>query len=133
MTLAGELEHVRLGDVSITPVATSRILALHRETHQRLATGASWIEMKRPPRKTAPNFRLRALEILAAHPNGCTEAVLAAENIPADVLIDLLQSGLAVARNERLEYEDGTIEVTRAGATPPTRVGRGGRRQCSVR
>ena len=31
--------------------------------------------------------------------------MLAAEDIPADVLIELLRSGLAVARNERLEDE----------------------------
>ena len=33
--------------------------------------------MKRPPRKTAPEVRRRALELLAAHPNGCTEAMIA--------------------------------------------------------
>jgi hypothetical protein len=32
--------------------------------------------------------------------------------IPADVLIDLVQSGLALARNVRLEDEDGAVEVT---------------------
>jgi hypothetical protein len=31
----------------------------------------------------------RALELIAAHPDGCTEAVLAAENISADALIEL--------------------------------------------
>ena len=73
--------------------------------------------MKRPSRKTTPTARLRALELLAAHPNGCTEAMLAAENIPADVLIELVRSGLAVARNERLEDEDGVAEVTRVWIT----------------
>jgi hypothetical protein len=37
------------------------------------------------------------LEVIAAHPSGCTEA-LAADNIPADVLIE--PSGLALARVE---------------------------------
>ena len=69
--------------------------------------------MKRP-RNSA---RLRALELLAAHPNGCTEAMLAAENIPADALVELVRGGLAVARNERLDDEDGTIEVTRVWIT----------------
>ena len=46
-----------------------------------------------------------------------TEAILAAENISADVLIDLVRSGLAVARNERLEDEDGAVDVTRMWIT----------------
>jgi hypothetical protein len=37
--------------------------------------------------------------VIAAHPEGCTNAFLAAENIPADVLIELVRSGLVVARN----------------------------------
>jgi hypothetical protein len=69
--------------------------------------------MKSPPRKTTPDVRRRALELLAAHPNGCTEAILAAENIPAEVLINLVRSGLAVARSELFEDDDGAVEVTR--------------------
>jgi hypothetical protein len=48
-----------------------------------------------------------ALELIAAHPDGCTKAILAAESIPADVLIELVQSGLAIARSERIDEEDG--------------------------
>ena len=66
--------------------------------------------MKRPTRKAA----LRgALEFIAAHPDGCTEAILAAENIPASILIELVRGGLVVARQETFENEDGTTEVTR--------------------
>ena len=43
--------------------------------------------------------------------------MLAAEDIPADVLIELLRSGLAVARNERLEDKSGTSEITRVWIT----------------
>ena len=39
--------------------------------------------------------------------------MLAAENIPADDLIELVRGDLAVAGNERLEDEDGAVEVTR--------------------
>jgi len=39
--------------------------------------------MKRTRHKRTPSVRRRALEFIAAHP-GCTEALLAAENIPAD-------------------------------------------------
>jgi hypothetical protein len=72
--------------------------------------------MKRSPRQGASDLRLRALQVLAAHPDGCTEAVLAAADIPADVLIDLVRSGLAIARRERFD-DDGAIEVTRVWIT----------------
>jgi hypothetical protein len=49
--------------------------------------------------KRSPSPQRRALEVIAAHPEGCTNAFLAAENIPADVLIELVRSGLVVARN----------------------------------
>ena len=75
--------------------------------------------MKRTRHKRVPSPRRRALEFIAAHPDGCTEALLAAENIPADILIELIQSGLVIARNERLEDEDGAVEmrvwITEAG------------------
>jgi hypothetical protein len=68
--------------------------------------------MKPPRRKSTANLRHRALEIIATHPNGCTEAMLIAHNIPADVLIGLVQSGLVTARVERVDEEDGFLEVT---------------------
>jgi hypothetical protein len=69
--------------------------------------------MKRTRHKRLPSLRRRALELVALHPEGCTEAVLAAENIPPDVLIDLVKTGLVVARNERFDVEAGPIETTR--------------------
>ena len=68
--------------------------------------------MKRTRHKRTPRVRRRALEIIAAHP-GCTEALLAGESIPADLLIELVRGGLVAARNERIDDEDGAIEVTR--------------------
>jgi hypothetical protein len=65
-------------------------------------------------------------------PAGCTEALLAAENIPADILLELVQSGLVIARNERLEDEDGAVETTRVWITEAgERAGgaQGGRRR----
>jgi hypothetical protein len=71
--------------------------------------------MRASPRMTRwkppPSTRLRALEIIAAHPNGCTEAMLAAHDIPIEVLVDLVQSGLVMARMERVDEEDGFFEV----------------------
>ena len=73
--------------------------------------------MKRTRHKRSPSPRRRVLELIAAHPEGCTEAVLAAENVPADVLIELIQSGLVIARNEYRDDEEGAVEVTRVWIT----------------
>jgi hypothetical protein len=68
--------------------------------------------MKQTRRKLTNSLRNRALEIIAAHPNGCTEAMLAADNIPADVLIELVTSGLVLARVQSVFDEHGFLEVT---------------------
>ena len=73
--------------------------------------------LNRHRRKRVLNVRHRALELIAANPDGCTEAILAAESIPADVLIELVQSGLVMARNERIDDEYGAVEVTRLWIT----------------
>ena len=91
---------------------TSPSRGRHAGVRQGLATG-----MKRTRHKRSPSPRRRALELIAAHPDGCTEAVLAAENIPADVLIELVRSGLVVARNERIDDEDGAVETARMWIT----------------
>jgi hypothetical protein len=72
--------------------------------------------MRRTRHKRVPSVRRRALEIIAAHP-GCTEALLAGENIPADLHIELVRGGLVAARNERVDDEDGAIETTRVWIT----------------
>ena len=71
---------------------------------------------EKPPRRT-PDVRRRALKIIAAHPGGCTEAILAAQNIPADLLTELVRGGLAIARVERIDDEDGVLEVTKLWIT----------------
>jgi hypothetical protein len=69
------------------------------------------------PRRSPQPTRHRALELIVAHPDGCTEAIHAAESIPADVLIELVRSGLAVTRIERRDDEDGVLEVTKLWIT----------------
>jgi hypothetical protein len=49
--------------------------------------------MKRPRHKRVPSVRRRALELLGSCPDGCTEAMLAAHDIPADVLVELVRTG----------------------------------------
>ena len=52
----------------------------HASVCQELASG-----MKRTRHKRVPSVRRRALQIIAANPDGCTEAMLAALDISADV------------------------------------------------
>ena len=66
---------------------------------------------EKPPRRT-PDVRRHALKIIAAHPGGCTEAILAAQNIPADVLIGLVSSGLVMARSELLDDVGAVVATT---------------------
>lgn len=56
--------------------------------------------MKRTRHKRVPSVRRRALQIIAANPDGCTEAMLAALDVPADVLIGLVRGGLVIARRK---------------------------------
>jgi hypothetical protein len=73
--------------------------------------------MKRTRHKRVPSVRRRALEIIAAYTGGCTEAMLAAHDIPAEVLIELVRGGLVVARSERIIEEDGFLDVTKVWIT----------------
>jgi hypothetical protein len=73
--------------------------------------------MKRTRHKRVPSVRRRALQIIAANPSGCTEAMLAAHDIPAEVLIELVRGGLVVARSERINEEDGFLDVTKVWIT----------------
>ena len=97
------------------PHADPRLCRVPRGRDAGICDGLAQ-RMKRTRHKRTPSVRRRALEFIAAHP-GCTEAVLAAESIPADVLVELVQSGLVIARIERLDDEDGAVEVTCAWIT----------------
>jgi hypothetical protein len=43
--------------------------------------------------------RHRALELLAASPNGATEAILVAHGLSIDLLVELVRAGLATRTN----------------------------------
>jgi hypothetical protein len=76
-----------------------------------MAYGVKRYRRKYTPQRI-PAVQRRALEIIATHPDGSSEAILAVQNIPADVLIELVQSGLATARRQRVDEEDEFLEVT---------------------
>ena len=57
--------------------------------------------------------RRRALELLAASPEGCTEALMFANGFTAELLIELVRAGLASAHAERIIANGKTMEVAR--------------------
>ena len=48
-----------------------------------------------------PDHR-RALELLAASPDGCTEAIMVAHGFTIDFLADMVRAGIAAAKVERV-------------------------------
>ena len=67
--------------------------------------------MKRSGHPLTPQARRRALVLLASCPDGCTEAILAAHNIPAEIVAKLLRKGLATAAADRV----GRVWITERG------------------
>jgi hypothetical protein len=58
----------------------------------------------------------RALELLAASPEGCTEFEFTANNIPSVLIFNLIREGLAVAKTEGARPSQVTrIKITEAG------------------
>jgi hypothetical protein len=61
----------------------------------------------------------RALELLAASPDGCTEAILRARGFSTAQILDLVRAGLATAHSQRVIVGGGgrRIEVARVRIT----------------
>ena len=57
--------------------------------------------------------RRRALELLAASPDCCTEAVMFANGFTAELLPELVRAGLASAHAERMVGDGKMTEVAR--------------------
>jgi hypothetical protein len=57
--------------------------------------------------------RRRALELLAASPDGCTEALMFANGFTAELLVELVQAGLVSAHAERMVANGKITEVAR--------------------
>ena len=53
-------------------------------------------------KRNPPATRRRALELLAASRDGCTEAIMLAHGFSVDMLADLIRTGLATASTERV-------------------------------
>jgi len=72
-------------------------------------------EMAEDPRRSAE--RRRALELLAASPDGCTAAILLAHGFKSDRLVELINAGLASVTTERVIAGDRAMQVTRVRIT----------------
>jgi hypothetical protein len=57
------------------------------------------------------------LELLAACPDGCTEALLLANDFSVDLLVDLIREGLATVSPERMMAGEKQVEVARVRIT----------------
>src|SRR5262245_58607883 len=57
--------------------------------------------------------RRRALELLAASPDGCTEVLMFANGFTAELLVELVRAGLASAHAERMVAGGKMMEVAR--------------------
>ena len=67
----------------------------------------------RRPRHGPKPDRRRALELLAASPDGCTEALMFANGFTAELLVELVRAGLASAHPERMVADGRMTEVAR--------------------
>jgi hypothetical protein len=61
--------------------------------------------------------RRRALELLAASPDGCSEAIMLAHGFTVDFLVDLIRTGMATRQTERVVAGGRAMEVARMRIT----------------
>jgi hypothetical protein len=75
--------------------------------------------MPKPNRIPKPTRR-RALELLASCRDGCTEAIMLAHGFSIDMMVELVNAGLATATAQRIfagtsRYEVARLRITEAG------------------
>jgi hypothetical protein len=61
--------------------------------------------------------RRRALELLAASPDGCSEAIMLAHGFTVDFLVELIRTGMATTWTERVVSGGHAMEVARVRIT----------------
>jgi len=61
--------------------------------------------------------RRRALELLETSLDGCTEAIMLAHGFKIELLVELVQAGLATASTEQMLASGRPMEVTRLRIT----------------
>jgi hypothetical protein len=68
-------------------------------------------------KRVLPATRRRALELLAASRDGCSEAIMLAHGFTVDVLAEIVRAGLAMANVKRMVAAGKRIEVIRVRIT----------------
>ena len=71
----------------------------------------------RSRKRSPPGTRRRALELLEASIDGCTEAIMLAYGFKTELMVELVNAGLATASIERMVADGRRIEVTRMRIT----------------
>jgi hypothetical protein len=99
-------------------------LAADDRTHRRLDRVGGRAPAVIMPRAAAKPDRRRALKLLAASPDGYTEALMLAHGFPVRLLVDLCIAGLAVATPERMVAGGRPVEVVRVKITEEGRRAR---------
>jgi hypothetical protein len=70
-----------------------------------------------PTRRLPKPDRRRALELLAASPDGYTEALMLANGFTVEQMVEMVRAGLANAEPERMMAGGRQIEVARLRIT----------------
>jgi hypothetical protein len=77
-----------------------------RGRHRRVRPGRSTRRSPEPDRR-------RALELLAASRDGCTEAIMLAHGFTTEMLVRLVRDGLASAKAEHMVAGGQKLEIAR--------------------
>jgi hypothetical protein len=73
--------------------------------------------MPQPLRRRPKPDRRRALKLLASCRDDCTEAITLAHGFSIEMMVELVQAGLATATAERVVAGRRTVEVARVRIT----------------
>jgi hypothetical protein len=68
-------------------------------------------------KRSQPANRRRALELLAASSDGCTEAIMIAHGFTIKQMVELVHAGFTTAHSQRVIVGRRTIEVARVKIT----------------
>jgi hypothetical protein len=80
------------------------------------------ISTRRSARRHPKPDRRRALELLAACPDGCTEAIMLEHGFTTSQMVELVRAGLASVGAERVVAGRTTVEIARVRITEAGRA-----------
>src|SRR6516165_8673686 len=107
--VGAHLRQIRQTDAIPHRAGPGRVVSCRR----RFTTTAHSMPHPHRRRRGPKPDRRRALELLAASPDGCTEALMFANGFTAELLIELVRAGLASAHVERMVGDGKMTEVAR--------------------